>query len=99
MKFETYLKQIRRKANLTQGELAHKCGLSDAYVNQLETGKADPPTRRVCEDLARALGVDGDDLWKFAFTARLERWLRKEGFKRIPESLLSALFDALTDRK
>lgn len=98
MKFGVHIKHLRRKLKLTQGELAHKCGLSDAYVNQLETGKADPPTRQVCKELARALDVDGTELWKHAFTARLERWLKKEGFKRAPEHSLSALFDSLTNR-
>lgn len=96
MKFEAHLRRLRRDANLTQGELAHKCALSDAYINQLETGKADPPTRQVCRELARALGVEGNGLWKYAFIARLERWLKKEGFKRTQERTLESLFDSLT---
>ena len=95
MKFGAHLGQLRRAANLTQGELARKCGLSDAYINQLETGKADPPTSRVCQALARALGVDKNALWKYAFAARLTRWLRKEGFRSIPEGLTASLFDNL----
>lgn len=96
MKFGVYLRHLRRRANLTQGDLASKSRLSDAYVNQLETGKTDPPTRRVCGQLARALRADEKELWKHAFTARLERWLRKEGFKRTQENLLLALFEGLT---
>lgn len=98
MDFGVYLKHLRQNANLTQSELARKCGLSDAYLNRVEKHTVDPPTRRVCRELARALGADGTELWKRAFTARLERWLRKEGFKRAPEPLLSALFDSLTNK-
>lgn len=97
MKFGPYLRRLRKAGNLTQGKLAHMCGLSDAYINQLETEIADPPTLQVCKALARALGVDGNELWKNAFTARLEAWLKKEGFKKVPEGLSSAFFDDLTN--
>lgn len=99
MKFGAYLKRLRQRANLTQGELARRCRLSDAYVNQLETAKADPPTRQVCRILARALEVDRNEVWKYSFTARLERWLRKEGFKKTSGGLTSAFFDNLTGRE
>ena len=99
MKFGAYLKRLRQRANLTQGELARRCGLSDAYINQLETAKADPPTRQVCKVLARALGVDRNDLWKYAFTARLERWLQKEGYGKIRDGLTSTFFDNLSLRE
>ncbi len=97
MKFGPYLRRLRQQANLTQGKLARKCGLSDAYINQLETATADPPTRQVCRAIARALGADGNELWKYSFTARLESWLRKEGFKKIPGGLISAFFDDLAN--
>ena len=95
----THLKRLRQKANLNQTELARKCRLSDAHINQLETGKADPPTSRVCHALARALGVDKNVLWRYAFAARLERWLRREGFRKTPDGLTSTFFDNLTSRE
>jgi transcriptional regulator with XRE-family HTH domain len=98
MRFGPYLKSLRRRAGLTQLELAQKCGLSGAYVNRLETQMADPPTRKVCYCLARALGVDGDEIWKQAFTARLERWLKKEGFKGASSELLADFFESLSKR-
>jgi transcriptional regulator with XRE-family HTH domain len=99
MRFGPYLKSLRRKAGLTQLGLAQKCGLSDAYVNRLETQMADPPTRKVCYCLARALGLDGDEVWKQAFIARLERWLKKEGFKGLSSELTSNFFDVLNSRR
>lgn len=95
MRFGAYLKRLRLKAKVTQLDLARKCGLSDAYINRLETQTAEPPTRKVCYCLARALGLDGGEVWKQAFTARLERWLKKEGFKGMPSELLASFFESL----
>ena len=95
MKFEAYLSRSRQVAKLTQGELARKCKLSDAYINQLETGRADPPTRQVCIALARALGADEKEVWKHAFAARFEKWLKREGFRKVPDGLASTLYDDL----
>jgi len=97
MHFGAYLKRLRQDAALTQGELARRCGLSNTYINQLEAANTDPPTRQVCRTLARALAADENQLWKYAFTARLERWLKKEGFKRVPADVVSHFFDNLND--
>ena len=99
MNFGAHLKHLRRQTKLTQSELAQECRLSDAYINQLETGRADPPTRQVCITLARALGVDCNELWKHAFTARLESWLRKEGLKSYPQESIAAFIDQLVQKK
>jgi transcriptional regulator with XRE-family HTH domain len=95
MRFGPYLKKLRLHAGLTQKELAKKCRLSSTYVNQLEKEETDPPTQQICRALARALGLEERDLWKYAFTGRLERWVRKEGYKKIPSGLTSAFFDSL----
>jgi transcriptional regulator with XRE-family HTH domain len=99
MTFGAYLRRRRRDAGLTQVELGRKCDLSDTYINQLETGRTEPPTREVCYTLAGALAGDEPKLWKYAFAARLERWLKKEGFKRVPCELISSFFDRLSDRR
>ena len=99
MSFGAYLKRLREDARLTQGQLARKCDLSDAYINQIETRRTDPPTRQVCKALARALTADERELWKRAFTARLDRWLKKEGFKGPSSELLANFFESLTKRE
>jgi transcriptional regulator with XRE-family HTH domain len=99
MNFGVHLKRLRKEAKLTQSQLARKCGLSDAYLNRVEKQTVDPPTRRVCQQLARALGADGNELWKRAFTARLERWLKKEGFKKVSQDSLLAMFESLTSKE
>jgi transcriptional regulator with XRE-family HTH domain len=95
MRFGPYLKKLRLHAGLTQKELAQKCRLSNTYINQLEKEETDPPTRQICRALARALGQEERDLWKCAFTARLERWVRKEGYRKIPDRSTSVFFDTL----
>ena len=45
--------------------------------------------------LARALGVKGNELWKHAFAARFEKWLKREGFRKIPDGLASTLYNDL----
>ncbi|MHB8656260.1 MAG: helix-turn-helix domain-containing protein [Terriglobia bacterium] len=99
MNFGAHLKHLRRQTKLAQDELARKCRLSGAYINRLEAGKADPPTRQVCVALARALGVESDELWRISFTARLETWLRKEGLKNLPNEFIATLFDQLVQKK
>jgi hypothetical protein len=80
-------------------ELARKCGLSSAFVTQPETRRIELAMRNARYCLARALGLEGDEVWKQAFTARLDRWLKKEGFKGPSPELRSALFDGLSKRE
>jgi hypothetical protein len=51
---------------------------------------------KVCYCLA--LGPDDHEVWKQAFTARLERWLKKEGFKGPSSELLADFFERLSKR-
>jgi len=99
MRFGSRLRLQRLKVGLTQSQLARSARLTSTYINQLENSKAAPPTRAVCGLLARALGIDKSELWKYSFTARLERWLRREGFRKTPDGLTSAFFDNLTGRE
>lgn len=50
------LRECRARANLTQAALAKRCGCSDAYISQLESGARRPPLAMVGK-LAAALGV------------------------------------------
>ena len=95
MRFGPYLKNLRLRAGLTQTQLAQKCRFTRTYINQLEKGKTDPPTRQTSKALARALGREEREVWKYAFTARLERWARKEGYRKIPNRSTSVFFDSL----
>ena len=50
------LKQLRKRRNRTQAELARRAGLSLGYIARLETGRSDP-TLSTLVKLAKALRV------------------------------------------
>ncbi len=58
------LKRIRKQKRISQRGLAAKTGLSDAYVNQLETKAKGNPSMLVIGRIADALGVTISDLTK-----------------------------------
>ena len=58
---ESPVKAWREHRGLTQEELGEQVGLSGSYLSQIESGKREG-TVRVYAALARALGVDVDDL-------------------------------------
>ena len=86
MNFGSWLAQQREQAGKTQREVAGKCGLSPAYVANLERNTSEPPPLETCRSLARVLGIRWEEMWQRAFTARLKRWLKREGYARISES-------------
>ncbi len=58
---ESPVKVWREHRGLTQEDLGQQVGLSGSYLSQIESGKREG-TVRVYTALARALGVDVDDL-------------------------------------
>ena len=60
---ESPLKQMRRKAGLTQAELARRIGVSDRAIRAWEKGEY-PPMMKVPQirSLCRELGVTFDEL-------------------------------------
>jgi len=50
------LRALREAAGRSQGQLAHKAGISRVYLNQLEAGTRDP-SLSILTRLARALEV------------------------------------------
>lgn len=56
------LKQLRERQGLTQDELARKAKLTKPYISQLESGVRRNPSVAAAKNLARALGVDVNDL-------------------------------------
>lgn len=89
--FSQWLAQRRKAAGLTQGQLAVKCGLSAPYITRLERGSLEPPPRSTCQTLARALGCDFEEVWVAAFTIRLKKWLKREGYSKISQRELLEL--------
>jgi transcriptional regulator with XRE-family HTH domain len=58
------IKALRRRANLTQEQVAQVAGVSRSFVTLLEQGKVGDVTATRWEGLARALRVDVRDLYR-----------------------------------
>lgn len=56
------LKKVRLKKNLTQDELAHKCGFYRTYINLIETAKRTPSSFSLYR-IASALQIKVDQLY------------------------------------
>lgn len=57
------IRKLRTKAGFTQEDLAHKSGLSQGYINQLESGKR-RFTQKSLESIAGGLAVSLEALFK-----------------------------------
>lgn len=88
MDFGRWLAERRRLAGINQRELARRCGLSPAYVANLERNTSEPPPMKTRKVLARAPGANFEEVWQTAFAARLRKWLKREGYGRIAEEEL-----------
>jgi len=60
----TTIKENRARLNLTQEQLADKVGVRRETILWLEKGKYNP-SLRLAHDIARALGMEIDDLFIF----------------------------------
>ena len=58
MKAATVLREARRRAGLTQAELAEACGVKQPAISRIETGAVDPTV----ETLDRLLAACGESL-------------------------------------
>ena len=56
------LKKLRRRAMLTQEQLAQKSGVGITTINRIETGTVEDPHFSTLRKLARALGVEAREL-------------------------------------
>lgn len=63
------LVRLRRKAGLSQEEVALRAGITLQYYQSLESGRANNPTLKVLVGLARALGLEVSELVDFRRSA------------------------------
>ena len=61
-----YLRSLRWQAGLTLRDLETKCGVSNAYLSQLERGRVKAPSPHVLASLAGCYGADYLDLLRRA---------------------------------
>jgi transcriptional regulator with XRE-family HTH domain len=62
----SYLRQVRRKLNLTLRDVEEKTGISNAYLSQLENNKIFYPSPRILYKLAECYQVSYEYLMKLA---------------------------------
>jgi HTH-type transcriptional regulator, competence development regulator len=60
--FGQYLRDLRKRAGLSQRELAQQAGIDFTYLSKIENNRVDPPAEATIRALARAVGGDADDL-------------------------------------
>ena len=95
-KFGEDLRDARKRANLTVGELALIAGCSDRNVRNLESGKQRPNPTTV-RSLADALGVTVENLTRSLTRPGLDDMFSEAELKRLAQ-LLAPLIAAELDR-
>jgi len=66
MKFNEYLRNARRARSMTIRELASRCGLSHAYLSQVENARRGVPKPDILRRLAEALRIDYAEMLRAA---------------------------------
>lgn len=56
------IKTLRQEKGLSQKALAEQCGVTDAYITMLESGKRKNPSLEILKKLSKALGVPVTEL-------------------------------------
>lgn len=72
MKFGEVIAEARKKANLSQKELAARIikedgqNISPQYLNDIEHSRRNPPSEHMIEQFAKILGLPADILYYYA---------------------------------
>ena len=64
IEFGAHLRLLRRKAGLTQEEVAHSAGIHVTYLSGIERGKRNPSLRNI-QRIAVVLGIPVKGLFSF----------------------------------
>ena len=67
--FGSTLRRFRVRAGLSQNALAKIVGINASYINRLESGEREAPTREVAQALARALSLATEEVDRLLFSA------------------------------
>ena len=85
------LKFYRKRANISQAELAEKCNVSNGTIGNIECGMTKPSFDLIFS-IATALKIPTEDLFK---SAEVNENLIGNQFEIVKETLNSAINDAL----
>lgn len=64
--FGERIRELRRKRNLTQWDVAEHTGVSNTYISALESGRKPAPPHAIVTALAACLQTSEDALWAMA---------------------------------
>lgn len=98
MGFAENLKLFRKKAKITQQELADKLRLSRVMVASYEKGKSQPSTERLCE-MASILNTTPNDLLGFGQKKDVDIHKVVEVQMQIIDTLIESLSDIREELK
>ena len=84
--FGEHLRGLRKRAGLSQRELAARAGIDFTYLSKIENGRVDPPGEATLRALAVALGAETEDL--FARARKMPRDLKQLVAQGSPEKAL-----------
>ena len=79
--FAQRILELRRRANLTQRQLAQQLGIDFTYLSKLENGRGDPPSEETIKRLAAAVKGDAEELLALAGKISVELRARAAGEK------------------
>lgn len=60
--FGEHLRGLRKRAGLSQRELAQQAGIDFTYLSKIENSRVDPPAEGTLRALASSLEADAEDL-------------------------------------
>jgi len=93
--FSALLKRYRNRAGLSQSELARRAGISASYVNRLEEGERQPPSRSVVLQISEALRLDSTATDALVLAAGYAR--ERQAVLSIEHPILGLMADILQD--
>jgi transcriptional regulator with XRE-family HTH domain len=67
--FASTLRRFRLRAGVSQNALAKIVGINASYINRLENGEREAPTRDVAQALAQALRLSAEEVDRLLFSA------------------------------
>ena len=93
--FGEYLRDLRKRAGLSQRELAEAAGIDFTYLSKIENSRVEPPAEQTLRLLAHRVDADPDDL--LARARKMPRDLKQLVAQSSPEKALLLRRIAQTD--
>ena len=76
--FGDVVRILRRGQHLTMETLSRKIGLGKGYISSIESGKVNPPSVKVIQRYAKALGQDFRRLVRLAWVDKAPQVIRDD---------------------